>query len=242
MAQGKDRITSQVLAKLSDERKLSPLFEREWEKRTGINPVALAIKDKNFKKGYLGLVCTSLALALAGGTALVCNEYLHLTSFQGMHGLGGIPLLVALAGAVGLRVGPLAGIEEQELDRFCETLNHFYQWRIGGYQESDSSFLTIREFLKSGDKELWEMADEILIAKALENVIKEKKISEVGRGGALAPAVGGMKLRAELLENQQGFSERHRTLQSVGLAIDNWKPYFKAARKIAAKKTTVASI
>ncbi len=242
MAQGKDEITSQVLAKLSDERKLSPLFEREWEKRTGINPVALAIKDKNFKKGYLGLVCTSLALALAGGTALVCNEYLHFTSFQGMHGLGVIPLLVAFAGAVGLRVGPLAGTEEQELDRFCETLNHFYQWRIGGYQKSDSGFLTIREFLKSGDKELWEMADEILVAKALGNVIKEKQISEVGRGEGLAPAVEGMKLRAELFESEQGFSERHKMLRSVGLAIDSWKPYFKAARKIAAKKTAVASL
>lgn len=229
-----NHISPEYLATLAKRRDISTIFEKEWIRRTGVNPVADAVimaevKQQEFsritrKNAMAFLIIMSTFCFLL--TVLLTLYAINTPSIRGefsfaLSAITVFSLIVVLVTAgefrsVSRQPTYLPVINSEEVRRFCEHLYGLVTW---------SCYLKKTALLSGDDESLRGVAREILIEAAKEQLKLQRR---------MASCTTEEKTHFQVTLGQLGVTLSHRydTLKNLGLVPEGgYDRYFAIARR-----------
>jgi hypothetical protein len=228
------KVTSEMLVKLAQERTLSAVFEKSWEEKMGVNPVAMAIQMNRrrqddvfcFHELFIAGISFFFLIALA---VFAANSKDGITSLGAMvHILclvyTAIPVWIALLWLNRRGANPKI---TYSMDEFLADLNALCKWL-------NPESLSTDILLSSNEGVVKFAVNSLLVSDAISLVKLEQE-----KGKIAAERLGRI---CEMELARKRFTARHNTLARLGLVSGGFDKYFdEAKRQVKKTKATEAA-
>lgn len=228
------KVTSEMLVKLAQERTLSAVFEKSWEEKMGVNPVAVAIQMGQQRRGeascFREMFITGISFFF-----LIALAIFAANSKNGMTSLGAMAHILCLVytaifGEIAFLWFNWWGAHPKitySMDEFLADLNALCKWL-------NPESLSTDVLLSSNEGVVKFAVNSLLVSDAISLVKLEQE-----KGKIAAERLGRI---CEMELARKRFTARHNTLARLGLVSGGFDKYFdEAKRQVKKTKATEAA-
>lgn len=224
-------VTHEMLVGLAQKRELSTVFEKAWQERTGVNPVARAIQmsqRKTIASGWKNLIFTSVAISISFGILLGVFGDSMIHEIAGILVLVPVMLVVSLVLRWEAKNPPIA---YDGMDEFLADISALCIWL------NPKSMST--EILLSSNENVVKFAAHSLLVSVVIPLVK----LEQEKGGDAAER---LRRVCEMDLLRKSFTHKYDTFARIGLASGGYNKYFdeakRQAKKVKAAETAPAAM
>lgn len=222
------KVSQETLVRLAQSRILSTVFEKAWQERMYVNPVAMAIQmsqRESNKQAWDVLVWMSLAMTIYIVMFLVAFGTLVLSNWVSI--LIGVPcMIVVLLGIRWKFKNP--PITYTGMDDFLADINALCTWLY-------PKFLPVDVLLSSNEGAVKFATHSLLVSEAIALTRLEQE-----KGG---DAVERLRRVGEMDLLRKSFTLKYGTLARLGPASGGFEKFFKEAkRQVKAAKTEASQV
>jgi hypothetical protein len=233
MTTQQEKVTSELIVQLAQERTLSTVFEKSWEEKMGVNPVVMMIKMRrreSDKHAWDVLVYSSVVISIyLAGLFFVFGTLVH-------DGVNTADRLVSILAVIPFVYIVFLGIRwknknppiQYNADEFLADLNALCEWL-------SPKFLSADILLSSNERVVKFAVHGLLVSEAISLV----KIEQEKKG---KDAAENMARICQMDMARRSFTIKHNTLARLGLVSGGFGEYFYEAKRQVKKTKVVEAV